>query len=153
MKKRLNEEQISNELRGGSLYFAPRQNPPIDQGKNKVPRNVTLSPKPQGDMVTKGQGDKPTWHPVTKAPSHHPQANGAAKPALEPPLSEREYFRCSIEEVEAIEDLKTQLRRDLGIHTSKQDIERFAVKRAIEEYRERGEQSHLVTVLRKGWTR
>jgi hypothetical protein len=149
VRKQLNEDAIANELRGGSLFFSKPAQPASQSPQPQVPANVPMAPSPLVTKVTNGQGDKPTNHLVTKAPSHHPVEAATPTPAIDLSLSEREYFRCSIQEVEAIEDLKTKLRRDLGIHTSKQDIERFAVQRAVTEYGEVGEKSLLVTTLRK----
>jgi len=70
-------------------------------------------------------------------------------PLVDVALSEREYFRCTDEEVEAIETLKLELRRDCGIKTSKQDIERFALKAIIEDYKQNTEESIICNALNR----
>jgi hypothetical protein len=90
-----------------------------------------------------------TSHHADISPNHHGEKVTNPGVLAEGVLSEREYFRCSIEEVEAIEELKTKLRREQGIKTSKQDLERYAVQWMIDDYKHLGEKSYIVTQLRR----
>lgn len=62
--------------------------------------------------------------------------------------SKKETFWCAQAESEALEDLKLQLRRQLDIRASKQDIVRCAIQLVAETFAQDGEQSALVTRLR-----
>jgi hypothetical protein len=58
-------------------------------------------------------------------------------------------FIFTNEELYAIEDLKTELMRKLDLKTTKYDIVRCAIHCLVEDYRQHGEESHIVQRVRK----
>jgi hypothetical protein len=134
VKKKLDTTRLShlqNELEGASLFFQRTPAPQTDTAPNaEMPANQ------HAGMPTSHHADKP-------APTQSPL------PAAEKALTEKETFRCTIDEVLAIEELKTRIKRDLDLRVSKQDIERCAMRVVIEDYRENGEKSVFVKELRK----
>ena len=57
-------------------------------------------------------------------------------------------FRFTDDELDALEDLKRDLKRQRDLKTTKQNLIRYALHRLIEEYNEEGEESWLVKQLR-----
>jgi hypothetical protein len=62
-------------------------------------------------------------------------------------------FAFTTKELDAIEDLKIELRRKLDLRTTKNDIVRCGVHTIIEDYRRRGEESVIVQRVRNKRTR
>ena len=57
-------------------------------------------------------------------------------------------FKFTDEELDALDDLKRDLRRQLALKTTKQNLVRYALHRLIEEFAKDGETSWLVQQLK-----
>ena len=57
-------------------------------------------------------------------------------------------FRFTDPELDALEDLKIDLKRKFDLKTTKQNLVRYALYRLVEDYTENGEESWLVTRLK-----
>jgi hypothetical protein len=83
--------------------------------------------------------------------TYKPRNLGNEQPALSPSdgfdINERpvkqDNYMFTMRELDALEDLKIELSRQLDRRISKQDIARIAVHAIAEDYRKRGEQSEL----------
>jgi hypothetical protein len=92
----------------------------------------------------------------TKVPSTQaPVKPKSLKPVVTPATEAQEFdlnilpyknhtFSFTTEELEAMEDLKTELRRRLDLRVTKIDIIRSALHTIIADYRQRGEKSFIV---------
>jgi hypothetical protein len=76
----------------------------------------------------------------------------AASEALEFDLNITPYkndtFAFTTEELEAIEDIKTELRRRLDLQATKNDIVRCGIHSIVDDYRRRGAESLIVQRIR-----
>lgn len=109
-----------------------------DRAQTKEPRNQgTLQPRKQGSKEPRNQGTLES--PVTNASGFD----------LNIAPYKNDTFIFTNEELYAIEDLKTELKRKLDLRTTKYDIVRCAIHCLIEDYRQHGEESHIVQRVRK----
>ena len=119
-------------------------------------------PTPQG-VAVKPQGTEPTKEPsnlgnlqarnqATLEPSNLGNLEKAATEAKGFDLNTTPYkndtFVFTTEELEAIEDIKTELRRRLDLRATKNDIVRCGIHSIVEDYRLRGADSLIVHRIR-----
>jgi hypothetical protein len=98
-------------------------------------------------------GTKATMKQVSKEPRkqgtlENPAADGSGFDLAITPYK-NDTFLFTNEELYAIEDLKTELKRKLDLKTTKYDIVRSAIHWLVEDYRQHGEESHIVQRVRK----
>lgn len=109
------------------------------------------SPQPetsfQGNKETRKEGNKPG----RKEPSQQVavQRPGAALFDLSTQPYKKATFVFTEDELEALEDLKIDLRRESAIETTKYDLVRAGLHNLIEDYRLRRNDSFIVRRLRK----
>jgi hypothetical protein len=109
-----------------------------DTEQTKEPRNIgTLEPRKQ---VSK--------EPREKGSLENPAADVSGFDLTVTPYK-NDTFLFTNEELYAIEDLKTELKRKLDLKTTKYDIVRCAIHCLMEDYQQRGEESHIVQRVRK----
>jgi hypothetical protein len=109
-----------------------------DREQAKEPKNLgNLEPRKQASKEPRKQGSLET-----------PATDTAGFDLAITPYK-NDTFLFTNEELYAIEDLKTELKRKLDLKTTKYDIVRCAVHCLMEDYRQRGEQSHIVQRVRK----
>jgi hypothetical protein len=109
-----------------------------DAAQTKETRNLgTLEPRKQ---VTK--------EPRKQGTLENPAADGSGFDLTITPYK-NDTFLFTNEELYAIEDLKTELKRKLDLKTTKYDIVRCAIHCLMEDYRQHGEESHIVQRVRK----
>jgi hypothetical protein len=106
--------------------------------QTKEPRNLgTLEPRKQ---VSK--------EPRKQATLENPTTDVSGFDLAITPYK-NDTFIFTNEELYAIEDLKTELKRKLDLKTTKYDIVRCAIHWLVEDYQQRGEESHIVQRVRK----
>jgi hypothetical protein len=109
-----------------------------DTAQTKETRNLgTLEPRKQVYKEPRKQGTL-----------ENPAADGSGFDLTITPYK-NDTFLFTNEELYAIEDLKTELKRKLDLKTTKYDIVRCAIHCLMEDYRQRGEKSHIVQRVRK----
>jgi hypothetical protein len=109
-----------------------------DIAQTKEPRNLgTNEPRKQGSKEKRNQGT--LENPATNASGFD----------LNIAPYKNDTFIFTNEELYAIEDLKTELKRKLDLKTTKYDIVRCAIHCLMEDYQQRGEESHIVQRVRK----
>jgi len=136
----------------------PLSKPGLDQ-------QLFSSPPPRQPAKIKTQeGRKEGRKEVRKLPSLQATKESTLEPwnqgTLELPSTEarkfdlnttpykNDTFAFTTEELEAIEDIKLELRRNLDLHTTKNDIIRSAVHNLVEDYRRHGPDSIVVRRVR-----
>ncbi len=112
-----------------------------------------LPEKPAAQEVQHTEQTKETRKQVSKEPRNQGTLENPATDGSGFDLSVTPYkndtFLFTNEELYAIEDLKTELLRKLDLKTTKYDIVRCAVHCLVEDYRQHGEESHIVQRVRK----
>jgi hypothetical protein len=98
-----------------------------------------------GNKETRKQVSKEPWNQGTL---ENPAADGSGFDLTIAPYK-NDTFLFTNEELYAIEDLKTELKRKLDLKTTKYDIVRCAIHCLMEDYQQRGEESHIVQRVRK----
>jgi hypothetical protein len=106
--------------------------------QTKEPRNLeNLEPRKQVSKEPRKQGTL-----------ENPATDGSGFDLAITPYK-NDTFLFTNEELYAIEDLKTDLKRKLDLKTTKYDIVRCAIHCLMEDYQQRGEESYIVQRVRK----
>jgi hypothetical protein len=151
MKKTLNTEAISNELRGASAFFLPPENrdlsttPPAPQPA-RSPKAASVQTPRRRDAQAPGHPDVQTPRPPNAQASRHLDTHFdlATKP------EERQTLRLTEREFRRLGSLQAALSEQLGVtRVEKNDILRAGLHRVFEDFAERGVGSDLVNRLRK----
>lgn len=137
-------------------------------GNSGLDRNLFIDrqPKPtrpiEGSAVIQKPGNQKTGQPAG-FPAGQPAVREAVQPErpsgvqVEFDLNRRPLWKGTFlyteEELEAIEDLKLELRRKHGVNATKNDIARVGLHSLIEDYRRHGESSTILRRLRAKLTR
>ena len=143
MKKKLNEADIVNELKGGSLFFSRNPDeaeaPPAAPAQGDQPED-TFTRNPENTKTRKHETMFPRLVEGT-------ETRAAFDINVQPTAKYTSLF--ATEELEALDDLKTALRRQYGIKATKIDLIRYAIHHLIEDYRSQGDQSIVLERLKK----
>ena len=141
MKKRLNETDITNELRGASLFFA-QASPADEKTAEATPRRRTASPKRQPAPSAT------TFSPPERSSpeSDAEQRIEGIRKAVKQLGKEATFCRFTQDEKNGLGDIVYTYKRN-GIRTSENEIVRIAVNWLIENYRTDGPNSVLAQVL------
>ena len=141
MKKKLNETDITNELRGASLFFA-QASPADEKTAEATPRRRTASPKRQPAPSAT------TFSPPERSSpeSDAEQRIEGIRKAVKQLGKEATFCRFTQDEKNGLGDIVYTYKRN-GIRTSENEIVRIAVNWLIENYRTDGPNSVLAQVL------
>lgn len=151
MKKQLNLDAISNELRGSSLFFS---RPPAQAKRSEQPASKS-EPAPQAadTQTSRRLGTTTPRPPDAQAPRHPgPQIPRPRDPQLDltKRAESRQTLRLTEGEFRKLGLVQGTLSELLGVtKVDKNDIIRAAMHRSLEEFDQVGIQSDLVTRLRK----
>jgi len=135
--------------------FIPSQPPPVPPAKATTPTQQpiqTLEPQKRGSTFphkyistkTQKHGSAETLNQGNTVPARRFDIRDAA--------SERYTLTFTIEELEALEDVKLELRRWFGVKTQKYNIIRHALHELIEDFERNGEQSILLRRVKQKTT-
>jgi hypothetical protein len=102
-------------------------------------------PRNQGSLEPRKQVSK---EPRNQGTLENPAADGSGFDLNITPYK-NDTFLFTNEELYAIEDLKTELKRKLDLKTTKYDIVRCAIHCLMEDYQQRGEESYIVQRVQK----
>jgi hypothetical protein len=134
------------------LFDAPKP-PPIPPERTQMP----TMPKPR-KPVSQEPRILPNF-PASQLPSQEPGKPAAPAPEPVQPFDLQRTplwkttFVSTEEELEAIEDLKLELRRRFALKATKNDLIRCALHMLIEDYRRQGEGSFAMKRLRNKGSR
>jgi hypothetical protein len=132
------------------------------------PKTVTDLPLDQRLFSSKPSAEEPKEPRGERQPSaEQPRRQEVPNPKLDQvkasslwtefALDDEALYQASYlftqKELEALEDLKLELRREQEIRVSKQNLQRAALQIMIEDYRSAGKDSRLVRKLRKRYTK
>jgi hypothetical protein len=162
MKKKLNETDITNELRGASLFFAQPSPPAQEKTAETLPRRRTASSKKQPAPSTttyaepavaredqERVAESRTTYSLPESPSPAPgkeQRMEGIRKAVKQLGKEVTFCRFTQDEKTSLGDIVYTYKRN-GIRTSENEIVRIAVNWLIENYRTDGQNSVLAQVL------
>lgn len=118
----------------------PQIKPPVQHAK-------LVEKSEPGKLPVRQQASMPTNRQASMTASQHTGISQTSADSDE--LTEKETFRCRRSEVIAINRLKDDLFDSWDLRTSKQNLERYAIEILIADYDKRGEQSEIVTLLKK----
>jgi hypothetical protein len=164
MKKKLNETEITNELRGASLFF-PQSPTEEEEGAEPAPRRraatakkqpgpaATAIAEPETPPVGQGGSVESALPAATSSPSETPspalddhQRMEGIRKAVKRLGKEATFCRFTQEEKNGLGDIVYTYKRN-GIRTSENEIIRIAVNWLVENYRADGQNSVLAQVL------
>jgi hypothetical protein len=136
MKKRLNEDEIKNELSEGSIYFRP---PIIAPQKNNLIKENSLPPKINPPM--------PPSNHDTVIPRDHETMLEDIRKAMKAFGKEAATHRFTLLEKQDLAEI-IYAYKQLGVRTSENEITRIAINFIIKEYQLDREESILDTILK-----
>jgi hypothetical protein len=136
MKKRLNEDEIKNELSEGSIYFRPTISAPQ---KNNL---IKEDPLPQKIITTM----PPSNHDIV-IPRDHETMHEDIRKAMKAFGKEAATHRFTITEKQELAEI-IYAYKQLGVRTSENEITRIAINFIIKEYQLDKEESTLDTILK-----
>ena len=94
------------------------------------------------------QGNKQNSNQVSKEARKQVSAVPVSPLSIEHEPYTQATFKFTDDELDALDDLKRDLKRQLDLKTTKQNLVRYALHRLIEEFTQQGEASWLVQQLR-----
>jgi hypothetical protein len=166
MKKKLNETDITNELRGASLFFQRPATNDNEEDSEPKPRRRTTNPKKRAATVDTAvaEVDAAAEADIEPAPTQPVAPASMTASMASPPLDhelvetirknvkrlgkEATFCRFTQEEKNALGDITYTYKRS-GIRTSENEVVRIAVNWLLENYRSDGQNSVLAQVLDK----
>jgi hypothetical protein len=136
MKKRLNEEEIKNELSEGSIYFrrtisAPQKNNSIKENPLHQKTNTTMPPSNHDTVI----------------PRDHETMLEDIRKAMKAFGKEAATHRFTIPEKQDLAEI-IYAYKQLGVRTSENEITRIAINFIIKEFQLDKEESILDTILK-----
>ena len=150
MKKKLNTHAITNELRGSSLFF--QRETPAPESPEEAPE--AKNPRKRGNTETRIHGNVET-RKRGNTESDSKGTEGGTAPTAEPPVFDlnkipdcKYTLAFTEEELEALDDLKVNLRKIHGLKAPKIDIIRLALHHLLADYQAQGETSIVVTGMK-----
>jgi hypothetical protein len=130
------------------LFAAPKSPPALPERTQQT----SSSPKPR-KQVSQESRNLPRF-PASQIPSQEAGKPASLPPAPVPPFDLQRTplwkttFVFTEEELEALEDLKLELRRRFALKATKNDLIRCALHALIEDHRRQGERSSTLKRLR-----
>jgi len=154
MKKQLTIETIQNELKGASLFFhrpAAQPAPPLSPSAPEQDRSPdsTETWKHASGEVWKRTSKEPRILGNVETAKHALVTPMGGRFNLDETAANKYTLAFTTIELEALEDLKLDLRRTHGIKVAKNDLVRCALHRLVEDYHVKGTASILVSRIRK----
>lgn len=149
MPKKLNEEAIQNELRGGSVFFPPK--PSEQQSIGSFDKGISRSPMhPTTEDSSEARIDenKQEMHHDTMVSRHHDQLIEVIRKAVRQQGKEAATYRFTRDEKKALANVVYAC-RNKDIRTSENEITRIAVNFIIQNHRENKQNSILSRVLER----
>jgi hypothetical protein len=152
MAKKLNENAIFNELKGGSAFFRSAQptEPPEKERLPKVEKKETPetvpSPLPPATPPPATHDTTIPRHLDTVIPRHRDAILETTRRAVKQFGKEAATHRFTMEEKRALKSVERDY-EDKGIRTSENEITRISVNYMLEDYRLNGDKSILAHVL------
>jgi hypothetical protein len=156
MKKKLDTSQVANELTGASLFFtSPARVAEPGAPAAPTPEQVQTdrSPSRSDDQETGFPGNQETSQPTSQPGNQETRkpAFPMAPTALSFDINAQPLYKATFlftqDELEAMEDLKLELRRVFDMKITKNDLARCAAQHLIEDYRLKGKESALIRRL------
>jgi hypothetical protein len=157
MTKKLNVEGITNELQGSAFFRRPSKEQPDATAPSPLPEKTSPPAEQSSTKHTKSNSDTmiPRHHDTTVSRNHDtttPQQNTdvfeVVRKAVKQIGKEAATHRFTLEEKNLLADIEYTYKRQ-GIRTSENEITRIAINYLIEEYRQNGEESILVKILKR----
>ena len=147
MRKKLNVENIENEL-SGSVFFPQSEVTPMPP-PSEQPEVIELQREKHNDTVIPRYHDtmKPQHHETTVSPTSEDTIEEVRK-AVRQIGKEPATQRLTLEEKQALAAIEYSYKRQ-GIKTSSNEMIRIATNYIVKEYQQNGENSILAKVLRK----
>jgi hypothetical protein len=155
MKKKLDTSLVMNELRGNSVFFPTKQEPPTSEKEVSVSHSSALPPTTPVTLSSIPSSDsKPESQQSSNLASKHASTLALSSEALElirkivknPGKEDVLYIRLSQEEKDKLGDISYTYKRQ-GIKTSDNEIVRIALNALLEEYKINGENSILAKII------
>jgi hypothetical protein len=134
MKKKLNTDDITNELKGSSLFF--QRETPVPQSPDEPSEAENLRKRGNTEINIEGteRGTAPSAEPLVFDLNQTPDCK---------------YTLAFTEaELEALDDLKVNLRKIHGLKAPKIDIIRLALHHLLADYQAQGETSIVVAGMK-----
>jgi hypothetical protein len=164
MKKKLNIDGVTNELRGGSAFFPSykKQPPPADTPSHVSEEAPSKHPAPSTSPILKARVKQETSrdtviprHHDTTVSSHHDTMTPhqgkdifeVVRRAVKQIGKEAATHRFTVDEKNHLADIEYMYKRQ-GIKTSENEITRIAINYFAEDYKEHGEKSLLAQILK-----
>jgi hypothetical protein len=153
MKKKLHTDAIVNELKGASLFFQREDTPPPSQEEQQELEN----PRKRGNVDPHIRGNTETRIHGNTDPRKHGNAELDEGDRVAEPLgfdinqtpTSKYTLAFTMAELEALDDLKVNLRKIYGLKAPKIDIIRSALHHILKDYKANGETSIVVTRIRE----
>lgn len=168
MTKRLDENRIVNELKGGSLYFQQEEQSPLPEYPdskampNKEPRRnavvrpqesylkVPISPPPEiSSQVPKSTSIPDSPHAIQNASMHASKSENVIdeiRKTVKIIGKSELYVRLTPEEKSQLTDIVYTYKRQ-GVKTSENEVSRIALSYLTSDYQANGEASILAQVI------
>ena len=149
MKKRLNTESVTNELRGGSAFFPNhKKSAPLSDSheSEKIPTSREIGKEESrevGKEDSRKVGEEGSREIGVTPVAAHELFDINGKPYR------KDSFLFTDEEFEALEDLKTDLRRKYDLKATKNDIARSAMQNLFRNFYQHKGESFIVKNLKK----
>lgn len=158
MKKTLNVDQITNELKGSSAFFPSK--PVIEPGFNRPLTIQSNTPPPiktpsiNKKVAINHQEKKPQnesmqpLHHDTTVSRHQEDIIETIRKSVKQLGKEAATYRFTQEEKKSLADMIYTFKSQ-GTRTSENEITRIALHNLIEDYEANGEESVLIKVLKR----
>jgi hypothetical protein len=138
MKKKPDVQKVANELAGGSVFFQKPPAAPATPPAKKETTGIHTFPRFRGNVES------------PPLPDQAKRRIAKIKTLDINNLATNKYTLAFTEdELEALDDLKTELRRTYGLKVAKNDIVRCGLHAAFKDYQQHGDASSLLAILRK----
>lgn len=150
MKKQIDTDRLTNELKGSSLFFypkpAPTETPPSAAPATKQP----TPPAPPAISIPDKQQQN-TKHSIK--PENQQRTNAASPDIgdgfdINAAREARGTFELTEQEYDAISEIKRPLGRKFGVRITLHDIVRCAINQTLADYHEHGDESFLIRHLK-----
>jgi hypothetical protein len=153
MKKKLNTDAISNELKGGSAFFPDYHqdnspSPATEVGLPETPDLPKTQKQPNDDtMIPRHHDTMVSSNHDTAIPLTEVELLEVVRRAVKQNGKEGATYRFTKDEKNNLTDIKYTYKRQ-GIETSENEITRIALNYLFGDYKMGGEQSILAKILR-----
>jgi hypothetical protein len=154
MKKRLNMEGITNELKGNSAFFpdytktpSPIEEQPTNLHQPERPKN-THTTASHDTVMPRNHDTTVSRHHATTTSISNDDIFEVVRRSVKHIGKEAATHRFTVYEKNNLADIEYTYKRQ-GIRTSENEITRIAINYFVEDYRKNGEESLLAQILKR----